>query len=396
MVLSASLFLGCVAPSLESRREAAAPAISALQKGSFDDAGKLARERIGVDSGDPYGHLVAAVARYKKTMHQLVLDGETVVIGGITAGTLNQKYLQTSFGDAESELASVEADLAVVAEHPGVSMELCIACWEIDWNGNGRVDDRDRLLFQIEQDESGEPIAEDDPRRKPTFRFDDGDIAWARAFVAFERAALDVALAYDWSDAAKIASRHGDMPAKIVVRLVDPGRIEAARARILEGLAQSDASRRAYLAETDDDREWVPNPRQHNHPMPLTADEGLYSTWEGVVTDVRDLVEGRTGLAVADLLVLAEESTKSPPKGYIDIGSMLAHPKDIVIELDKLEYLERHNSNLEAGLTAFFGSYYVRSMKPSPLTGRLMRMKGEIDKHDSEFEHKLRYLLWIN
>lgn len=397
-----ALSLGCASPALEgarvaseSDRGAAAQAIAALQQGRFDEAEKLARQSTAADGENPYPRLVGAVVRYKRAMHQLALDGETLVIGGLEAGAINQKYLKVALGDAESELAAVEADLAVVAETRGFSMELCLACWEIDWNANGRVDHRDRLLLQIEQDESGEPIPEDDPRRKPTFRFDDGDIPWARAFVSFQRAALDVLLAYDWSEAAAIARGRRDRPGKIVVRLVDRDRIAQARTRVLEGLAFSDASRRAYLAETDDDREWVPNPRQKSHPMPLPVDSALYDTWEGVVGDVRRLVEGGEGLSVADLLTLAEERTERPPRGYLDVGRMLSSPKDIVIDLEKVEDLDE-DREIERLLSALLGEYYVPEMKPSPLPRRLLRMKGEIDREEREFERKLRYLLWLN
>jgi hypothetical protein len=395
LLAGATLSLGCASPTLEGRRDAAAPAVTALRQGRFDDAEKLAAERAAADPGDPYSHLVSAITRFKKTNHQLVLDGTTLVIGGLESGTLNQKYLRTAFGDAESELAAVESDLAVAAREPDLAVELCVACWEIDWNGNGRVDDRDRLLFQIEQDELGEPIPEDDPRRKPTFRFDHGDVAWARAFVSFERAALDLALAYDWSEAARIAGGRGERGGKIVMRLLSPERVEQARTRILEGLAQSDQSRRDYLAETDDDREWVPNPRQKNHPIPLPVDQALYDTWEGVVGDVRRLVQGEEGLSAAEVLALVGERPRFPPSGYLDIGRMLSHPKDIVLDVDALDDLD-HERDIEGQLSSVFGEYYVRSMKPSPLPRRLYRMKGEIDKHEGEFDRKLRYLLWVN
>lgn len=401
-----ALSLGCASPTLDSRqgaartttdgdREAAALAISALQHGRFEEAEKLARETAAADPENPQARLVGAVARYEKAMRQLALDGRTIVIGGLEGGAINQKYLRVALSDAESELAAVEADLAIVAQARGVSMELCLACWEVDWNGNGRVDNRDRLLLQIEQDESGEPIPEDDPRRKPTFRFDDGDVPWARAFVSYQRAALDVALAYDWTQVAAIAARRRDRPDRIVVRLVDPDRVAQARRRILEGLDHSDASRRAYLAETDDDREWVPNPRQKSHPMPLPVDAALYDTWEGVVGDVRRLVAGEEGLSVADLLTLAEERTESTPRGYLDIGRMLAHPRDIVIDMDQLDRLE-DAKDVDGILSAVLGDQYSRNMKPSPLPRRLLRMKAEIDEHDGELERKLRYLFWLN
>lgn len=395
LALGVSLAVGCAGPSLESRREAARPAVSALRQGQFADAERLGQERVAADSGNAQARLVRAIARYERVAHQIAVDGRTLVIGGLESGEVNQKYLRTTFGDAEAELASIDEDLAAAAEDPGISLELCVACWEIDWNGNGRVDSRDRRLMEIEQDEHGEAIPEGDPRRRPTFRFDHGDIAWARAFVSFQRAALDLVLAYDWSDAVAAASEHGDHPGRVVLRLVAPERVAAARERILFGLDQSDASRREYLAETDDDRELVPSPRQKNHPIPLPVDDALYETWEGVVGDLRRLVNGEEGLALADLLTLAEERTERPVHGYLDVGRLLAHPKDIELDIDEIERLARRRDT-QGALVGFLGDGYSATMKPSPLPRRLLRMKGEIDRQDEAFERKLRYLLWLN
>jgi len=399
LLASAALSLGCAGattlttPVPAAARDDALPAITALQRGRFDEAERLAQSRAAAEN--PYGLLVRAIVRYKKASQQLAIDGRTVVVGGVESGGINQRYLRTTLGEAESELAAVEADLAKVAQHRGVSMELCLACWDIDWNGNGRIDDRDRMLLQIEEDAEGNEIPEGDPRRKPTFRFDDGDVAWARAFVSFERAALDVLLAYDWSELPAIARGRRERPEKIVVRLVEPDRIAQARQRLLEGLDQSDACRRAYLAETDDDREWVPSPRQRNHPMPLPVDEALYQTWEDVVGDVRRLVRGEEGLHLGDALAAAGEPMRVEPRGYLDVGRMLSHPKDIVIDLHDVRHLGRQE-DLEGALASVLGEYYARDMKPSPLPRRIRRMKQEVDDHREELGHKLRYLFWLN
>jgi hypothetical protein len=316
-------------------------------------------------------------------------------VAGLAVGGVNQRYLTTTFEAAEKELAAVDDDLAVAALDPNLSLELCLACWEIDWNGDGRVDRRDRLLFQIEKDGDGAPIPEDDPRRKPTFRFDAGDVAWARAFVGFQRAALDVLLAYDLSEAGALAERHGDR-AKIVLHLVHPERVADARRRILEALDQSDLARRSYLAETDDDREWVPNPRQRSHPMPLPVDDKLYATWEAVLGDVRRLVRSEEGLAIADLVALEDGSGRhgATPGGYLDVGSMLSRPHDITLDLDRLERIRGRDAR--AALSALFGDHYVASMKRSMLPERLSRMQGEVDRNEETFERKLRYLFWLN
>ena len=399
LLVGVAMSLGCAAPAptptLAPRPDAAAPAIEALRQGNFDRAAAFAAEATAADRDNPYPRLVRAIVHYKKTMQQLAADGRTIIVGGLESGSINQKYLRTTLGEAESDLAKVEEDLAFVAKHRGMSLELCLACWEIDWNANGRIDDRDRRLLEIEEDADGNDIPEGDPRRKPTFRFDDGDIPWARAFVSFERAALDVALAYDWSEVAGLARRRRERPSKIVVRLVEPERIAKAKQRILEGLDHSDAARRAYLAETDDDREWVPSPKQKNHPMPLPVDDALYATWEGVVGDVRGLVRGDEGIHVAEVLGLVGERMKSAPKGYLDLGHMLAHPKDITLDIDELTRVARED-DIDRALTSVLGDHYAPRMKPSPLPGRLLRMKGEIDRQDEKLARKLRYLFWLN
>jgi hypothetical protein len=395
LLLAPVVMLGCGSNSLEQRRMAAVPAVSALRDGAFERAGREAESQVDADSGNPYARLVRAIVRYERSMHQTSLDVRTVVIGGLGASAFNTKYLHTSLEQAESDLASVEDDLATAATDPSLAIELCIACWEIDWNGNGRIDEGDRLLFQIERDADDHPLAADDPRRKPTFRFDAGDVAWARAFVSFQRALLDVVLAYDWADLDRLLGPDGDARGRIVLRLAHPDRIAQARQRTLDGLDRSDDARRAYLAETDDDREWVPSPRQKSHPLPLPVDQPLYDTWEAMIGDLRRLVRGEEGLAVADLVKLGEDPPHDVPRGYIDVGGMLSHPHDIVLTPRDVEALDR-GSDPEAMLSALLGDHYVASMRPSPLPGRLARMKGEIARHEEGLERKLRYLFWLN
>jgi hypothetical protein len=380
----------CSAPTLSARGAAAAPSIAALREGAFSRANEEAEREIRGDSGNPYARLVRAITRYEQSAKQTSLDLRTTVIGAVAAGGFNAKYLREALEQSETDLAKVEDDLAVAAEDPSLAMELCLACWEIDWNGDGRVDDRDRLLFQIERDEQDRPIPEADPRRKPTFRFDTGDVAWARAWVSFQRALTDVALAYDPPDLQSMR-REG----RAVIKLARPERIAAARARILEGLDRSDEARRDYLAETDDDREWVPSPTQRSHPMPLPVDAALYATWEAVVDDLRKLVRGEEGLRAADLYEIAAGARAGQVHGFIDVGGLLAHPHDIVLRVDEIDELERRSDGAGV-LRAIFGEHYVPSMRPSKLPDRLRRMKGEIDRDVERLDRKLRYLFWLN
>jgi hypothetical protein len=51
---------------------------------------------------------------------------------------------------------------------------------------------------------------------------------------------------------------------------------------------------------------------------------------------------------------------------------------------------------VEKALREIFGDKVRPSMTPSPLLGRLQRVKGEIDRGHESFERKLRYLRWLN
>lgn len=104
----------CATPTLTERREAAAPALSALQRGGFQQAGEDARAKLASDGKNPYARLVRAIVTYEASMRALSLDVRTLVIGGAAAGGSNDAYLRTSLEKAESALARVEDDSAVV------------------------------------------------------------------------------------------------------------------------------------------------------------------------------------------------------------------------------------------------------------------------------------------
>ncbi|HEY3358817.1 MAG TPA: hypothetical protein VGQ83_36550 [Polyangia bacterium] len=387
--------LAACGPTLAQREATAQPAIEALRAARFADARTQAGAVLKQDGANPYARLVDAVARYRDVMHGLATDIPSILLGALLTRGFSDRLLHVALESADRDLAVVDEDLARAAAFPALTLDLCLACWKVDWNRNGRVDDRDEALLEIEQDADGKRLPEGDPRRKPTFKFDHGDVLWARAMVSFQRALLNAVLAYDWSGFDAQGAMRGR--ANLVVKLARPERMQAARALILAGLDQADACRRAYLAETDDEREWVPNPRQKSHPLPLPVDAALYETWELVLGDLRRIVRGEEGVSVAELAQLGDHKWNEPPGGYLDLGGMLARPKDLALDFANLRERDLDKRDrVEAALAEAFGQYYRRDMKPSPLLGRLARMKGEIARGHESFERKLRYLIWLN
>ena len=396
---------GC-APSLEQREINSARAIEEIRGGNFEDAQTFAMEVLDDDPGNPFAGIVGAISLYKRTMHDLFVDGQTVIIGAVATGNLNQRYLKESLDRVADDLARVDKLLDAAADEPRVSLEICLACWEVDWNHNGAIDEFDEHLMEVEQDAYEREYKRGDPRRRPTFRFDHGDVLWASAFISFQRAAVDLIRAFDWSQMGYmfrggIFGSRGETPERMRFELTSPELVASARRLILEGLDLSDAAREAYQKETDDDREWLPNPRQENHPLPLPVDTALYDTWESVVDDVRRIVHGEEGLSVAELAQLGDHQWKNPPRGFLDIGKMLSEPRDIVLEIKTLDEIDDHSDEktrrqVERVLEVIFGEYYVRRMSPSPLLRRAKRMKKEVESGRESIDRKLRYLIWIN
>jgi hypothetical protein len=185
-------------------------------------------------------------------------------------------------------------------------------------------------------------------------------------------------------------------PPTLTIRLTDKARVIRARELILAGLGFADRCREAYLAETDDDREWVPNPRQRSHPMPLEVDDAVYRTWAGVTGDLRRMLSSEEGLSLRELARVADDAAATRvPDAYLDLGRMLAEPKDITIDLSRI-IRSQDLATIEQVLRGILQNGYQTAMRPSPLVGRLRQMKAELDRGEDSFERKLRYLLWLN
>jgi hypothetical protein len=380
----------------EVRAQQDAPALAALRAGRFSDATREATAQLAHDPTDARLAAVRAVATYVDAADALTVDLRRVMASADAVHYFDHEQGRAIWTRFLGQLDAVDRDLAVAAADPQFSLELCIACWtERDWNHNGRIDDGDRHLFEMETDASGSDIPEGDPRRRPTFRFDIGDVQWARAMVSFQRAGAELVLAYRWSELDKLflGKWHDGDGQRIVIHLVDADRVKRARTEILAGLDFSAKERAAYLAETDDDREWVPNPRQKSHAMPLAVDDSLYQRWADILGDAHHLLDSDDGISVREVAHAIDKRLAAiVPDAYVDVGRMLRDPQDIVIDMT----LDENPATVERVIRGLFGHGYVDKMRPSPLVGRLRLMADDINSGDDTIDHKLHYLFWLN
>jgi hypothetical protein len=151
-------------------------------------------------------------------------------------------------------------------------------------------------------------------------KFDNSDAFWLRGYCRLLSAVLEFVLAYDWREtfdtSAKLFYPHmrtgpfsasdrsdgafDDIPYFIVFiheirwRPIEPSRLRAARDDLKQTIAMSRASWKSILAETGDDREWIPGPQQkHGVVTSLPVTQAQVDAWLGALDDFDALLDGR-------------------------------------------------------------------------------------------------------
>lgn len=318
----------------QQRSDDSGAAVTALQAGELDVARREATRILLRDPTHARAAAIRAIARFQGAGPALLRElRELGTIGLLHRGAREREEAWTTILD---ELEVIEQDLAVAAVDPAFSLELCPACWDSD-------------------------------RRAPTYRFDVGDVEWARAMIAFQRAALELALAYDWSslDQVLLGLLRRAPTQRITIPLVHAAGAKAARELARAGVEHAVRSRTAYLDESDDDREWIANPRQRG---------AFGASWFALVDDLRRLLASQEGIAFHE-----GEDLFLPgvlPDAFLDVGALLREPKDIVIDLSLLDgtITER---KVEAVLRGALGNGFKQTMKPSPIADRLRDLLRE-------------------
>jgi hypothetical protein len=153
----------------------------------------------------------------------------------------------------------------------------------------------------------------------PVVRFDTADAAWLRAYTEFLSAFSTVVLAFDPAPAVErvIASgqamqalwgntpppnamdmmfgRQVDRAAMILLSLAeppDPALAMKAHGHLMAMIADNRRFWRLVEAETDNDREWVPNDAQVS-ALGLPMPPGTGKRWQAVLADAEGMLEGR-------------------------------------------------------------------------------------------------------
>lgn len=283
------------------------------------DAALAARQRTP-ETGFQLG--AVRFLRAIETMLQVRYDsynGEIGFIPGMMAelppnpkAKFSPDFLETALKGALEHLEGAETALeAATAGEFATEIPLGAVWFDIDRNGQRAEWESLRVILESMGAQA------DWDQFQGTIRFDTADAEWLAAYVHLISGTSEMVLALDPTPAittvfearAKLeaagaagsrsaifgADEWIDQAAAVLLTL--DGKPDAARTRkTLEHYRQVIAHNRKFwvelMAETDNDREWLPNPRQTS-PFGVQITDELAATWQDVLTEMEELIEGR-------------------------------------------------------------------------------------------------------
>ncbi len=221
------------------------------------------------------------------------------------------------------DVAKAEATLAGVTD-PAVKVPIDLAAVAMDIDGDGKASaGEERIFAQFMQvrPAGGAPPASP---MATTAAFDLGDALWLRGYAHVLMAAGEFLLAHDLRATfdkamtlvfAHVVSPMGeatttDQPLMFGVstatfadllafihlinwQVAEPRRLLAVRDHLKAVTALSRQTWTAIEAETDDDREWLPSPRQTSAVVPMKVTEEQIKQWRLVLDEADAVLDGR-------------------------------------------------------------------------------------------------------
>lgn len=219
------------------------------------------------------------------------------------------------------DVATVERTLADVrGDSVKVRARLGLVRFDLNADGVAAEDEELWRLFRIVQD-AFRPGRES--AAEFVIAFDRGDVDWLRGYCRICMAFGEAVLAHDTRDLFERAG-HVFFPATVtpyeflkgprrpfdfetgidatdVIAFVhllsfevkDAARLESARSHLLAAIGHSRDMWRHFDAETDNDREWIPNPRQTSAIPNARVDAEMREAWLLGLDEVEALLQGR-------------------------------------------------------------------------------------------------------
>ncbi len=213
-----------------------------------------------------------------------------------------------------ADLQAADATLGGV-KNEDVKLPLHLIGVRFDMDGNGNPEEP--LLAVLSRYMGGRSGVRGDDALQITF--DRGDVAWLRGYSNLLMAFAEVALAHDGQQLfdhtahlvfanveAKypfLEDKENDLTWNIVdlvamihllrLPVCEPARMKAALGHLEQMIVLSRESWKCILAETDDDHEWIPNPKQHA-VIGVGVQQEMVDGWLGFLGEAEKLLSGQS------------------------------------------------------------------------------------------------------
>ncbi len=234
---------------------------------------------------------------------------------------LDYRTARTLLQDWVDDLGRVDATLARV-KSPDVKLPLHFGLIRLDFNGDGKAED-DETLWKVYGKFNRGSNTSAEAAQGFVIAFDRGDVDWLRGYCHILSALTEVLLAHDFGE---LFDRSGflllrgikapeaflvepkqkrdgfdidqilDLVAMIhLIRLpvAEPARLKSALDHMEAMVALSRSSWKFILAETDDDHEWVPNPKQGSVVPNVRVTAEMVEGWHRFLDEFELILAGK-------------------------------------------------------------------------------------------------------
>ena len=249
---------------------------------------------------------------------------------------------------AVDDLAKAEATLSEIKDEE-IKLPLHVALVKIDLFGTGKPVSARNVMGRV----PGGNIADDSTLQELVVAFDRGDVHWLRGYCHFLCAVGEIALAVDSEEQfdctahlffEKVDTPHSfleeepraldqvfNMDRRTISDLIawihllrfpieEPKRMEAALKHLEAMLPQAKEMWKHFLAETDDENEWIPNPKQTG-VMRVEVSQEMVDTWLATLDELGPVLQGKR-------LVPFWRGTENGERG-INVRKIFTEPRTI-------------------------------------------------------------------
>jgi hypothetical protein len=333
---------GTVATAAGAARPDIAPQ---LRAGDLAAAQKLLADHLAMEKGDDLARFQLGTVQFLRAAERLAQDGTLygarspmfavpfLRLGGLAGKSENPAPItyrdaRAMFERFQTSILAAEATLAPIQDKHLV-WKLDLRDVRLDLNGDGQRTDNETLgaLFQLV---AVRPRwdAQEQPPLELVVGFDSADVCWLRGYSHLLSALADIALAYDEERLFELTAhaifadpqtgfakrRNVDMTVELpqqpsgfvqeisdlvaFVHLLDfeleePERLKAAHEHLLAVIELSRKSWQLILAETDNDHEWIPGPRQTSVIPGLAFNREQVAAWQDFLNEAEAILEGK-------------------------------------------------------------------------------------------------------